>query len=244
MIMNSSLYRGTVRHRRILPKPNAFTYQQFMFCLDVSAPQKKFSWYKFRRKDYLQQPAVPLEKVARELIQQKSGLQTTGKIFLLTHLSCFGYCFNPISLYFVFKDNSDELDVLLVEVTNTPWGEKHFYVLTNPQRPHADIYQYEFNKELHVSPFMAMNYKYQFNLKLNAQQIMVHMLSYLNDELHFDATLQLAPVPLTKWSQLKTLLRFPLMTFKVSTAIYWQALILWMKGLPVYTHPARKREIL
>lgn len=247
------IYAGKIRHRRFTPKPHHFSYDLFMFFFDISKIEhafkdmpevtiEKFNWFSFRRKNYLVKPDVPLDQVARELIHDKFDVYPTGKIYLLTHLSCLNYCFNPMSLYLVFKEASDEIEYLIVEVTNTPWGERHFYLLANPLRPSKDIYQFRFKKELHVSPFMAMNYEYQFDLKVADNKIIVHMKNYHDDEVHFDATLSLSSElsPILKSERL--FLRYPFMTQKVAAAIYWQAFKLWVKGIAFHPHPKTLKD--
>jgi DUF1365 family protein len=248
-MINSTVYQGTVRHRRFTIKPHEFSYSLFMFCFNTAdfdtefkkIPQvsiEKFNWFSYRRKNYLQN-SMTLDQAARALINEKQGVYPTGKIYLLTHLSCFGYCFNPISLYFVFKPDSDELDFIIVEVTNTPWGEKHAYVVGNPAKIHSDIYKFTFTKKLYVSPFLEMDYEYHFKVKINQDSIIVHIENYQEKELHFDATLSLSPAPLPP---IKTFLRFPLITYKISAAIYLQAIKLWLKGIPIHSHPRKKKD--
>lgn len=245
----SSIYTGQVRHRRFDQKPHEFTYKLFMFCFDINAIQEtfdkikmisieKFNWFSFRRNNYLDGASTELDQAARELINKKCNFYPTGKIFLLTNLSCLGYCFNPISLYFVFKDNSTDVEALIIEVKNTPWMEKHIYVQRLDKiNSEKKIYTCSFKKELHVSPFMSMGYEYKMNFKIDDKNIVVHMESYQGEKKHFDATLSLDAKRLMSR---RFMLRHSLMTYKVTAAIYWQALKLWLKGVPFHTHPAKK----
>jgi DUF1365 family protein len=218
-----------------------------MFCFDIDQAEttlsqhrgisyEKFNWFSFHRKNYLTPSELALGEQARQLIKAKHGHTPSGKIYLLTNLSCLGYSINPISLYFVYNDAGDELDYLIVEVTNTPWGEKHQYVLTNPVKPQKDIYHYRFEKLLHVSPFLPMNYIYDFHLKVKKEQIILHINNFMGEDKHFDATLTLNEHPIHKKTWQHIVFGFPFMTFKVAAAIYWQALKLWIKGARFYSH--------
>lgn len=248
------IFEGSVRHRRFNPKRQQFSYKLFMFCFDVDhitdsfkelkqVSVDKFNWFSFHRKNYLSHPDSSLDGYARQLILEKFHTCPKGKIYLLTQLSCLGYCFNPISLYFVFDETNQYLDYLIIEVTNTPWGEKHNYILERLATPKNEVYHFQFQKELHVSPFMAMNYKYHVTLKLSMQKIIVHMENHIDGKKDFDATLSLVATAQNATSFKKIFTRYPLMTYKIAAAIYWQALKLWIKGVPFHSHPKTDKRI-
>ena len=143
-MFDNVLFKGTLRHRRFVPKKHQFSYKLFMFCFDIKhvfnsflnikqVSVEKFNWFSFRRKNYLSHPEIALDDYARQLIWAKFNVNPKGNIYLLTQLSCLGYCFNPISIYFVFDETNRFIDFLLLEVTNTPWGEKHNYILNQLQ---------------------------------------------------------------------------------------------------------------
>lgn len=245
------IYSGHLRHRRFLPKKHQFSYGLFMFCFDLANIDtalkgsryisiERFNWFTFKRNNYLNDSALSLDDYARELVKKQFGVYPAGKIYLLTQLSCFGYCFNPISLFFIFDEFNKNLEYLILEVTNTPWGERHRYVLRHLATPKSEIYSYQFNKEFHVSPFMSMNYSYQLKLKLNKEKIVVHMENYRDGEKHFDATLTLTGQK--NHAIKKVFLRHPFISYKITTAIYWQALKLWIKGFPFYGHPKSNKD--
>lgn len=248
MVMENSIYEGFISHRRFLPKLHQFTYKIFMFCFDIDNipgafkdtrwfSLERFNWFSFKRKNHLGPVTEPLSQSVRDYIHAKTGKTVTGKIYLLTHLATMGYCFNPISLYMVLKPDSDELDMLLTEVTNTPWAERHVYVLDSPAAIKKNIYQYIFNKSLHVSPFMEMNHEYHLNFKIDQNQLILHMDSYQNREHIFDASLSLTSQSLNKTNVHKIMRRYPFITYKVTAAIYWEALKLFIKRVPFYAHP-------
>lgn len=246
--MTYQLYTGRVRHRRFHEKSHEFQYAIQLFYFDVAslteafAQQRfvsveKFNWYSFQRRHYLPTTTGNLDEGARQLVRDKLGFTPKGKIFLLTQLSCLGYCFNPISLYFVFDETETELEALIMEVTNTPWDERHCYVLLPDTHPKPPIYTFHMKKELHVSPFFDMQYQYHVNVKLEAKQIIVHMESFKGDKKHFDATLSVNRVNEEGAFLWRKLLHHPLTAYKVLAGIYWQAFKLWCKRVTFYNHP-------
>lgn len=252
-MFENPLLTGVVRHRRFTPKKHEFSYDVLMFCFDISdlshafkdikqVSVEQFNWFSFRRKNYLSDFEIPLDDCARQLVAAKFNTYPKGKIYLLTQLSCLGYCFNPISLFFIVDEAHQQLDYLILEVTNTPWGEKHNYVLECTNKPRDQMYSFQFQKELHVSPFMAMNYEYQVNLKLTKEKITVHMENHRDGKKDFDATLMLTASAPKARSFKHVLKHYPLITYKVAAAIYWQAFKLWMKGVPFHGHPKTNKR--
>lgn len=250
-MINHLIFEGHVRHRRFLPKQHQFSYSLFMFCFDIAninhtfrlikqISVEKFNWFSFKRKNYLNESTILLDEYARQLVMNQYGVYPKGKIYLLTQLSCLGHCFNPISVYFILDETNQQLDYLMLEVTNTPWGERHYYILKHSTKPKDNIYTYQFQKKLHVSPFMSMNYTYQLNLKLTNKQIILHMENHTDGKKDFDATLTLSAQPNTPFKKIAW--RYPFITFKITAAIYWQALRLWMKGIPFHSHPKTKKR--
>ena len=110
---------------------------------------------RFRRRDYLGDPAVPLADAVRALVADRTGAAPDGPIRLLTNLRTLGRCFNPVSFYYCF-DRDERLEAVVAEVTNTPWGERHAYVLTGGGR----VLRGEHKKAMRVSPFMGMEQRY------------------------------------------------------------------------------------
>ncbi len=251
--MRSALYEGTVRHRRFAPATHAFEYTLFMVYLDLSEVDEAFRgrWLwsssrpalaRFRREDHYGDPLVPLDESIRLLVAEKTGRRPAGPVRLLTHLAYFGWCFNPVSFYYCFDASGNTVETVVAEVANTPWHERHMYVLDRREcPPGAATMAFRRKKEFHVSPFMDMDQEYAWFYKDPAQLLFVHMENYEKGALLFDATMPLQRREITGASLAWALLRWPFMTLKVVGAIHWQALRLWLKKVPVYTHP-RYRE--
>ena len=251
--LHSAVYRGFVRHRRRTPRTHAFRHRLFMLYLDLAEIDRVFAgrWLwsvgrrnlaEFRRSDYLGDPAVPLDEAVRTRVAEATGRRPQGPIRLLTHLRYFGFCFNPVSFYYCFAADGETLDVVVAEITNTPWGERHSYVLpAAAARRRRDTLAWQFDKTFHVSPFLPMQRRYAWRLQAPADALRVHMDVAAAEGVEFDATLVLARRPPGALQLAACLLAYPMMTAQVWLAIHWQALRLWLKGVPVHDHPRAGR---
>lgn len=251
--MHSAIYEGRVRHRRFHPTANRFQYRLFLMYLDLSELDTLFAIHPlwsgtrpniawFKRSDHLGDPRTSLDHSVRTLVAERTGVPPTGPIRLLTHLRYFGYCFNPVSFYYCFDKQDRRLETIVAEVHNTPWKEEHPYVLTDSRNRHpvANWRRFCFDKAMHVSPFMAMDLIYDWRFRVPGERLNVHMVvGERNGRRLLDATLDLRRREITHQRLSTVLLRFPLMTAKVLTLIHWQALRLFLKGTPVFTHPGK-----
>jgi DUF1365 family protein len=155
---------------------------------------------------------------------------------MLTNLRCLGYVQNPVTFYYC-HDAAGRLAAVLAEITNTPWGERHHYVVAADANGRL---RGRFAKEFHVSPFQPMAQQYVWALSPPGQRLAVHMRNEQDGQTVFDATLGLQRAPWTSGNLLRAIARHPWMTAKVVLGIYWQAFLLWCKRAPFHTHP-RKR---
>ena len=242
----SALYTGRVRHRRFTPRRHAFTYRVFMLYLDLDELDHVFRgrWLwsveranlvRFDRRDHTGAPDEPLQTSVRRLVATHTGATPQGPIRLLTHPRYFGFCFNPVSFYYCFDAADRVLETVVAEVHNTPWGERHCYVLpvADTQEPH----RFRLRKAFHVSPFLAMDYDYDWRLSTPGQRLSVYMRNERDGVPDFDAALELRRRPLDGPNMARALINHPFMTGKVVAAIYWQALRLWLKGAHFHPHP-------
>jgi DUF1365 family protein len=251
--MNSCLYEGTIRHRRFKPVFNAFEYRVFFCLLDLSELDRVFAAHPLwsankvnaaylRRRDHIGDPAVPLDRAIRDAVAAMGYARPGGPVRMLTHLRYFGYCFNPVTFYYCYDPSGIEVQTIAVEIHNTPWGQRHVYVLDNARNLHplGDWRRFRLSKGFHVSPFMDMDISYDWRFRLPADRLSVHMISYDKGLRLFDASLALGRRPITRRNLTRVLIRYPAMTAKVTAMIYWQALRLLLKKAPFFTHPCKR----
>ncbi|MFN7014822.1 MAG: DUF1365 domain-containing protein [Bacteroidia bacterium] len=179
----------------------------------------------------------------RNYVKNKLNLIVEGPIRLLTHFRYFGYCFNPVSFYYIFDKTDSYIEMVIAEVNNTPWGERYLYLLYDiNQQAQQKYYSYNFDKAMHVSPFLTMNYEYRIFLSMPNNKLHIHMQNYQDDYRHFTATVSLKRQSINAFNLNKLLFKFPPMTIKVILAIYWQALKLYCKRIPFINHPGNNNE--
>lgn len=236
MTTASAIYEGTVRHRRFADRDNEFTTHIALAYLDLDELPAlplhgRLRPVRFRRSDYLGDLGTPLATAVRDLVAQRTGSRPQGPIRLLTQLRSFGHCFNPVSFYYCFDDEGDKVDAVVAEVTNTPWGERHSYVIERGDE--GSIVKGDSDKVLHVSPFMAMDHRYDWRVADPGETLSVHIESLKHERRAFDATLSLRRRELSS----RALARCAGTTIRTVALIYAHALKLKLKGAPVHPHP-------
>ncbi len=250
--LGSSMYEGVLRHARLGPGPaHSFSYRVAMPLLDLDEVDavmglhpawsaRRVAPVRFKREDFLGNPAVPLDRAVRDLIDERTGIPIGGPVAVLANLRTWGWLFNPISLYFCADaaepiGDRGPIRFLVVEVENTPWHDRRAYVVGPPG-------SYRFAKELHVSPFLPMGLDYQLRYSAPGDRLTVGLDVLDGEQCLFSATLSLRRRALDRASLGRLLWNYPALTHRVTAGIYAHAARLWVKGAPFFTHPARQAE--
>ncbi len=245
--MRSAIYEGVVTHRRRAPVEHAFRQRLFMTYLDLdelpqlfdghplwSARRPALAW--FRRKDFLGDPAIPLDVAVRDLVEQRLGTRPVGPVRMLAHLRYLGHCFNPVVFYWCFAPDGERVEAVVAAVTNTPWGERHAYVARGGGNA-EQVLESRHDKALHVSPFMAMEMEHHWRISTPGERIAVTIENRRDGEPLFAAHLALRRRAIGRRSLTAVLARHPAMTLRVLGGIYGQALRLRLKGAPWHARP-------
>ena len=235
--MTSSIYNGTVIHKRFKPKIHFFKYKVFSLLLDLSDLNRldkdisffsynTFNLISFFDKDHGERDGSSLfEWVKKSLVENNINSENI-KIKLLCYPRIFGYVFNPLSVFFVY-DNQENLISILYEVKNT-FGEQHTYIF---KVGNNNLLQHNCSKKFHVSPFIEMNCNYFFKILKPAEKISVIIDQYQLDDKILFASQDGRRVDFNSKELLKSYIKHPLMTFKIISAIHFEAFKLWAKGI-------------
>lgn len=246
--MNSALYSGWIAHRRFAPRGHAFRYRIGLLYLDLDeqhavlqlspfAGNGRWAPFSFRETDYLREltgRGVPLVEAVRERVGQAIGHMPLGNVCLLTQARSWGLAFNPVSFFYCHEEDGS-LAAILCEVSNTPWRERYHYVLPAVGEGHQ---HFAVAKAFHVSPFLPRDLEYRMSFSPPGERLGVHMADWQGELKMFDATLNLERQNLSRGNLHRYLLAFPWMTAKTCLAIYWQALRLFLKRIPLFPHQA------
>ncbi len=240
--LHSAIYVGDVRHRRFSPKKHNFSYKLFLLAIDLDELEQvtalgpwlkknKFAPMSFRCTDYLNHKASLSKQDVWQKVQALGGKTLTGRVLFVGQLRCFGLYFSPINLYYCY-DQKDELRYLLAEVSNTPWNERHYYLIEMAEKMISE-------KAFHVSPFMDINMQYHWRIKAPGKKLNLHIENHKENKI-FDATLMMQRIELNNENLRRCFFATPSMTLKTLAGIYWQALKLFVKGVPYVPHAGKK----
>lgn len=242
----SNIYIGNIIHRRFSPKKHSFSYKIYMLALDLSDVENSmtnkgifgYSWYHplhFCQKDYLRSEPFSLSQRIKNKVEELNGHNDINRIVMLVQVRSFGIYFSPANFYFCY-DKDDNCTQMLAEVSNTPWNERHYYLINL-----LDSNEKKSKKMFQVSPFMDLDMTYFWHIKppkINDSNLLVKIENKITSEDSsdvekiFDASLVMRKLPFSKRHLLRIWCQLPFMTIKVVVGIYWQALKLFLKRIP------------
>ena len=267
---HSAIYNGNVTHRRFEQQAHNFNYPLYMMAVDLDELEQgqlnRFAlfgtqWFKairFKQQDYLNLKRAAdnsnrqnlttnsslRERITTKLKELGAKDSTPDKVTLLVQCRCFGIYFSPANFIFCY-DKTGQCTQLLVEVSNTPWNKRHYYLVDMTQ---AETQPSE--KTFHVSPFMDLDMSYHWQVKAPShekEKLSVHIenrrtSSTKNSTKAFDATLKLDRRPLTNKQLFKVWVRQPMMTFAVVKGIYVQAFHLFRKKIKFVPYQVKQTD--
>jgi uncharacterized protein len=240
--LDVAIYEGDVVHRRLRPVQHALSYRVFSLLIDVdrlketAAKLRLFSYNKanaisLHDRDFGAGDGVSIAEQARRIFEA-AGFETAGaRILLLAYPRVFGYAFNPLSVYFLVGGD-DRLIALNYEVSNT-FSERKGYVVSAGCETAEGIYAQGCRKELFVSPFAAQSGTYHFRVRHTDDRLTVGVAYADADGPLIKTYFHGRARPLGDRLLGALLIRLPLMTLKVIGAIHYEALKLWLKGVPL-----------
>ncbi len=244
---HSAIYEGTVFHDRTMPRRHRFSQRAYFLYIDLDELPRLFakrwlwsvgranvSW--FRRADYLGDPDRSLKESVLELVRAELGHRPSGAVRMLTQVRTWGYVFNPVTFYYCF-DTGGRLEAVAAEITNTPWRERHTYVLDARGLELDQALESRFTKTFHVSPFFGMKLEYEWRFAAPGDRLSVRMTNLDRGTPVFSAGMECQRRSLTGVNLMRVLVRYPFQPLRLHVAIYWQAALLYLKRMPFFPHP-------
>ena len=241
-IVHSCIYQGEVFHQRFTPCEHKFSYKIFFLAIDFDElPQlaqvgrifktDRFAPLRFFAPDYLGNKTTISKQDIWNKVIELGGQDLHGRVLFVGQMRCFGLYFSPINTYYCY-DERGECRYLLAEVSNTPWNERHYYLINLQTEQMSE-------KAFHVSPFMDLEMKYHWRIKPPSTHLSLSIESRTHaaeDDKFFRANIAMTRQAFNNKNLLKNVLSIPMMTLKTVVGIYWQALKLYAKGVPYIAH--------
>ncbi len=247
-MLRNSACEGWVVHRRGEPR-HQFRYRVWMLLADTAelaregsallGRRRRFSVLQLRTTDYLNVDGDVLRGVNAYL--QQHGLPACDRVFVLSQPRSWGVFFNPVNFYFCFS--GDALCYVLPEINNTPWDEKHVYLLDVRDQRQRDELRCSFRKTFHVSPFLPMDLDYQWRIRLQDDAIHIAIRLLKDDHELLFAGLYLSARAIGAGALNRGRYRYAMQNLLTLARIYWQAGKLYSKRSTFHAHPRQSNEV-
>lgn len=236
-MLTNSLAIGKVWHKRYTPKIHEFSYDLNCWLIDIDSYEQldsistlvsidSLNLYTFDERKYIRDSSGKLPQKARQKFGELGAhLDGSEKIFLLGQLSNLGLYFSPLNLYLCYYNA--QCRYILAEVSNTPWNERHYYLID------MDNQQYVVAKNFHVSPFWDINHNYHWQFDITPDKMYFQIDNYRDEQKVFSAGYKLEFKHFaTHKSISKYLVKQPVSGWKIVSAIYYEALKIFLKKIP------------
>ena len=240
---DGALYLGQVVHRRARPKRHCLRYEVFSLLVDLDRlPEldrrlrllslNRFNLFSIAEKDFGRHDGSPIGHFIREKAAA-GGIDGITRITMLCYPRLLGFAFNPITVYYLHGEG-DALVGLVYEVRNT-FGQNHLYQAKLCDSP-SETVRHELPKAFYVSPFNTLDGTYRFTIRPPGDSVFTGVTLADAEGAIVAAYFEGRREALTDHTLLRLAFAYPLMTMKVVAGIYWEALRLYLKGVPLTLH--------
>jgi hypothetical protein len=230
---------GEVRHRRLRPVGNAFSYPTYFLMLPMrhlrahgsdTLALNRPGLLSFHDRDHGDGRSAQSGGALAWLdaLLQDAGIQdATGEAWLQTYPRVLGHTFKPVSFWYCHTPHGD-LRAVVAEVNNT-FGERHCYLLDQP----AFGAELRADKVFHVSPFCSTDGQYRFRFMRSHNDGGEHIIARVDhDDMGSDRDQPQRYAATRHPASLRRACRYPALEAGVVARIHWQALRLWLKRVP------------
>lgn len=242
-MITSALFHGSVMHQRFFPKRHRFVYKLTSWMINIDELDEldsqltgfghnRAALFSFHDKDYGPGDGTrPRDFIDQALLQH--GLETAHRVELLCQVRALGYLFNPLAVWFCYNQ-AGELYATLYEVRNT-FKQRHHYLVASTE---DSLRKWHIaDKCFYVSPFMPMDCQYEFRFKVPSNRLALKIRQTHQGSPIMNAVWTGKKERLSQKSLLKQVIRNPISSVKIISAIHWEALRLWIKGLKLVPRP-------